>query len=515
MADNEEKDIPPSNIDAEEDQTVKIVRPKKPQGAKVVLESGTDSAIRPSDSTTMAPSPLASSSGDIKGDAPGLVEVSQPTDVDEDVDDQTTKIPAMKPPPKPQGVKLNPAPKAPPPPTMDESAEETVAMDRDDVDIAPAVSKKESGADDQTAKIPPIKKPGADTAPKQEEAKKPETPAVPKPKPPTPPPAEAANTPKKAKTIKLTPLGMGADDDDNAEETLSLDRSSVMNEGMPSSLGGAAPKAPETPKAASKEDDESTVKISKAPATPPKPTEAAAAPPKKDEKAKDDDTVKVDKPTEDSKDEPTVKIGKPPIPEQATPSVPGAKETIKLRPSTATTPPPPKPAGAKPTAASTIKVKPPSETGEAPAAGGVSKKTIRLVPKKKEDAASSAQPNSVKPSSPTVKLPDASDDNSGKSSKKTLKINRPESGAPPPPDKTDASESAAAVAAAEEVAADDKSAEPGIVLTLVACVAFLLLIYLGLLIGGQWAHNEQDADFDYQYIFLKDAVLQPGQAPPR
>jgi len=550
MADNEDRNNVP--IDGEDDQTAKIPRPPKPTGSKVVLNSGTDSAIRPSDATRMAPSPLAGGGGESN-----VVPAPPPAASSDGEDDQTTKIPSLKKPPKPGGVQLKPI--SPPSANGDESMEETVEMDRNEVAIDPSVSIKKDdaaplpkkGDDDKTSKVPMMKSPQA-AAPKpppsvslkpasepkkeEEDVSKEETvdmdkndvvpvkpksgdddktskvPTVKPPQaaaPPAPPKADAPKeeekkeekapaaaeakpadgekseeSPKKSKTIKLKPLDISEEDD--VEETLSMDRSSLMDGSVPSIAGGGGKK------------------------------DEAKAEDKKQPGVDDEATIKIEKPV-------------PKKPAHPTPSVPGAKETIKLRPSGAT-PPPPAEGAAKPAAASTIKVKPtpPPDKG-----GEVSKNTIRLVPKKKDGgAASSAKP--VKPSDPTVKLDEASEDVTQKvkpsaaqtvklpdesgdaaSSKKTLKL-KPKGGpaapplagdgsspAPPPAATTDATE------AEMEGMVPDKSANPGIVMTLVACAVFFLLIYLGLLIGGQWAHNEIDKDFDYQFIFMKDVVKKP------
>jgi hypothetical protein len=397
---------------------------------------------------------------------------------------------APKPPPS---VSLKPAGAPPKEEPKDESKEETVDIDKDDV--APIAPK--GGDDDKTSKVPTMKPPQA-AAPKA-------PPAPPKadaPKEEKAPAAAAEAKPeggakeeakddgaKKSKTIKLKPLDISEDDD--VEETLSMDRSALMDGAVPS-IAGASDKKKEEPKGEGE----------------------------KKAGVEDEATIKIEKPT-------------PKKPAHPTPSVPGSKETIKLRPSGAT-PPPASPGGAKkPAAASTIKVTPPPAAAPAASGGGdVSKRTIKLVPKKDGGGTSSTQ--SAKPSSPTVKLDESGEDvtqkvkapsaqtvklpdasGEGSPSKKTLKL-KPKGGpATPPPGGAPAMDGAPPAAAPsksselEEEVVDDKSAEPGIVLTLVACAVFFLLVYLGLLIGGQWAHNEIDKDFDYQFIFMKDVVKKP------
>ena len=395
--------IPLKKPAGEEDQTAKIPKPLKPGDAKkVVLNSATESTIRPSDATTMAPA-VVPESIDMKQTESGNVAVvgDIPGDVKE----------------------VKPVSATPPP--------------------APATPSSTQGR--KTIKLKPLKK---------------DVPAA-------------------------------ADDDDNAEETLSMDRNALMDgENMPSLAGGPA-------------------------AT-------------KEENLEDESTVKIQKP----------EMAKPAHP---TPIVPGSKETIKLRPST--TPPPP-------IGGAGVTKTEPAAADEAEETLAVSKKTIRLVPKKpgeddstqktpKQEGAApvpgappSAKPSAptvklqepddvtqktARPSAPTVKLPDESPaaaaisapppeagGNAPSSSKKTLKLKAtapataspqaargPDGGGMPPPVAPDAEGPTGGMAAPT---VKEAGSEPGIVMTLVAFVTLVTIAYYVWMVGGQWAEQYQEVE---------------------
>ena len=277
------------------------------------------------------------------------------------------------------------------------------------------------------------------------------------------PPAAISQT-AKSKTIKLKPLKPVNATEDNQEETLSMDRDALLDQDMPSSLGA--------PKAADIEDEA---------------------------------TIKIQKPTTQK-------------PAHPTPSVPGAKETIKLRPSNATPPPP----GGKDTNQETV---------------SMSKKTIRLVPKKPGDTADDSTQKTAKPSAPTVKLGDippaapaaaapppapvapsaqtvkmpepAAQPPKASGGKKTLKLKAtPKAPAAPPvaggaPPALDATEANAKVKgkkgkkqkkAKEPKAPKEKIAgeNPKAMMTIAAVFAFMLIAYYAWMTVGSWAEGEQD-----------------------
>ena len=415
-------------VAGEEDQTAKIQRPVKPVNKPVVPLAGSDDAV-----------PLT------------------PTEDKE----QTAKIPKL---PKPGGseeddkkIVLN-------------SATDSTIKPSDITTMAPAaidIRKTESG------NLEVVDTPASLTAE---------------------PPAQATvapegSTTKGRKTIKLKPLKKEVpEEDENAEETLSMDRSELIEGEGISSLAGGAPAKAEAPKA-----------------------------PVAKENLEDESTVKIQKP----------QITKPAHP---TPIVPGSKETIKLRPST--TPPPP---GADPVAVTQTE---PAAADESEETLAVSKKTIRLVPKKpgeddstqktpKQDAATpaaaaaaAAKPSAptikqkptddvtqktARPSAPTVKLPqpaaEPEADKTAASSKKTLKLKATPSATPPPaatgggmPPPAGASAAKGAGAVAPGPVAAAKGADPGVVMTLVAVLALFAIAYYAWMVGGQWAEQYAEVE---------------------
>ena len=441
-------------------------------------------------------------------------------------DDVTAKIPR---PPKADGIPKKPLLSAeddakPIPTKGDGSEEQTAKIPKIPKPVAPPAAKVDdaaplkpkAGEDDQTAKIPKPLKPGEEkkvvlnsatestirpsdattmapaVVPGAIDMKKtesgnvavvdsiPSAVAEAKPSSATPPPIPAgASSTKGRKTIKLKPLKKDASADDNVEETISMDRDSLLEgEGVPSLAGAPAAS--------------------------------------KDENLEDESTVKIQKP----------EMNKPAHP---TPIVPGSKETIKLRPST-TPPPPVSAAGVTKTAS--------ASADEAEETLAVSKKTIRLVPKKpgdddstqktpKQDAAAatpgapipSAKPSAptvklqepddvtqktARPSAPTVKMPEeapaaSAAPDSPASSKKTLKLKTTQPAAPPPQAAGDPGMPPPDAPGADEQGsvtpiASDAGASPGIVMTLVAVVSLIAIAYFVWIVGGQWAEQYQEVE---------------------
>ncbi len=220
----------------------------------------------------------------------------------------------------------------------------------------------------------------------------------------------------------------------------------------------------------------------------------------------------------------TVKIQKPrPV---ATPTVPGVKQTIKLRPSS-NTPAPDSTEGAAPAA-------PPPAAPQATEGATAAKRTIRLVPKKADATSGGEAAPSAKPSAPTVKLEEPSTQAVPRSAvtvkleepqqqqaaaapsappKRTLKLKPVKSGgeaapaapAMPPPTPSGATDSegmAAAAAAAPPVSMpqeamagmEEKGAdEPSMLFTLAACVTLLVMIYFTWAVVGQFCNNYLDS----------------------
>ncbi len=395
MADKEikkELEINLKKPTTEDDQTAKIPKPPKSVDTdekKVVLNSGTDSAIRPSDATRMAP--------------------------------------AVVPPQK---------------------SEETATLNKKDVQEAV-------------------------------------------PKPPAPVSKEAKGT-----TIKLKPLKpISAEEDSDAEETLSMERDKLLEGDMPSSLGATA-----------------------APAAAPPVAPAVQATHVTPGSIDEEDTIKIQKPT-------TTKPAHP------TPTIPGAKETIKLRPSNTTTPPPAVGQGG-------------SDNSEDQETVSMSKKTIRLVPKKQEQTVSDATQKTAKPSAPTVKLTDSKGPaptvvptapaaptspavapTPAKPSAPTVKLPEPSAGAgapaatsgkrtlklkssaktvavPPPEVATETGQEPAAPGTETDAASaadpktvkspDEKGANPNIIFTIAALFTLILIAYYAWMSVGSWAEVYQD-----------------------
>jgi hypothetical protein len=369
-----------------DDKTAKIPKPLKPGAAgdkKVVLNSGADSAIRPSDATRIAPSPVA----------------------------------------------------APP------GAEETVQMDKSDIKDVPKIASIKKETDDSTKKT--VK-----------------------------PPAPISKT-AKSKTIKLKPLKPVANDEENQEETLSMDRGALLDKDMPSSLGSTPPK-------------EGTLE--------------------------DEDTIKIQKPTSTK-------------PAHPSPAIPGAKETIKLRPSNAT---PPAIAASDEENQETI---------------SMSKKTIRLVPKKPSEMSNDATQKTAKPSAPTVKLggpapaaapppapaaappsaptvklPEPAAEPPAASGKRTLKLKSsaktvvtppPGAAAAPPLDATEPDASTGKPTKEKEPKNVEKSANPGIIFTIAAFFTLVLMAYYAWMAIGQWAEGDQDMTKNASVPGLSGTVRPP------
>lgn len=380
---------------SEDDKTAKIPRPGgAPNDGKVVLKSGADSVIKPSDATRIAPA-IPQPGENAKSPA------------------SPAKPPSPAKPISPQTIKLKPVSDTA---SEDVDAGETVSVDRDDVvaNATPKVAKKNDAA---------------------------------------PLPAK----PAKSKTIKLKPLKPNAapEDDQELGETLSLSRDSLPD--IPAGALGGTTTPPE--------DDEATIKIQK----------------------------------------PTTTKPSHPVPPA---SIPGAKETIKLRPSNNTPPPPP--------SAPTVNLSP-EEAGDVatpPSSDG--KRTIRLVPKSSTD--DDATQRTPKPSDPTVNLKEVAETPvpapaqptpsaqtvkmdtppeapKRASAKRTLKL-KP-TGRPTKTDipkavgstgtvDVDNSDSAVDDAPSFEDAASDSGGEPNIIFTLVAVISLGLLAYYAYLAGTQW-----------------------------
>lgn len=152
-----------------------------------------------------------------------------------------------------------------------------------------------------------------------------------------------------------------------------------------------------------------TIKLK--PLTPKAPSQAAAPAPAPAAAANSEETISMDS---SDLEEPTVKVPKIQV-AATTPSLPGLKQTIKLRPSSAgAEAPASSPAADVKAGSATIKLKPSTITpaaapeAAAPAAkaadlaeektSAIGKQTIRLVPRKPESSAAPA------PSDPTIKL---------------------------------------------------------------------------------------------------------------
>ena len=262
----------------------------------------------------------------------------------------------------------------------------------------------------------------------------------------------------KSKTIKLKPLKPStAADDSNQEETLSMDRGALLDSEMPSLGGGTAG-------------------------------------------VEDEATIKIQKPTTNK-------------PTHPTPNIPGSKETIKLRPSSATPPPAAAPSGTSD-----------QETIS------MSKKTIRLVPKQPGNTSNDATQKTAKPSAPTVKLNDTPSapaapapsaptvkmpegqppqTEAPASAKRTLKLKSTKPAAPPvpqPPPQQGATtgseetlQESQPVTPVEPDKTDDQSAGPNIVLTLVAILAFILVAYYAFMTFGQWQNVYQDGKINVPF----------------
>jgi hypothetical protein len=220
----------------------------------------------------------------------------------------------------------------------------------------------------------------------------------------------------------------------------------------------------------------------------------------------------------DEKVEDTISMDRSELEEESTlqmskPEVPGAKQTIKLRPSSNAPSEEAAPVAAP--ASPTIKLQPAGNGGDDQTVP-LAKQTIKLVPKKPEDAATSASPSATntkavakasaptvqldakkaptgtavamsKPSDPTVKL-------GGESPKKTLQLKKTPTASGPAaatgPDDGEATSSKRRSAPAAQD--DDGVDEPGMVMTLAACATVGILIYLALLVGVQYRNDWED-----------------------
>ncbi|HBC85532.1 MAG TPA: hypothetical protein DCZ94_01120 [Lentisphaeria bacterium] len=217
----------------------------------------------------------------------------------------------------------------------------------------------------------------------------------------------------------------------------------------------------------------------------------------------------------------TVKIQKPrPV---ATPTVPGVKQTIKLRPSSNT----PAPDATEGAGAPPQMMAPPPQAAVPADSAPSAKRTIRLVPKK-ADATSNGEAAAARPSAPTVKLEEPQQaaapsarsaatvkldggDASAQSAppKRTLKLRPVKSGEPaaapamPSPSPAGATDSEMAAMAAgdqsmppvaqaqqESMGAPEKGHdEPSMIFTLAAGLALFTMIYFTWMIVGQYCNN--------------------------
>jgi hypothetical protein len=239
------------------------------------------------------------------------------------------------------------------------------------------------------------------------------------------------------------------------------------------------------------------------------------APEGKKPSLEDEDTIKIQKPTKTK-------------PAHPTPIIPGAKETIKLRPSNAAPVAPP-PAGL-----------PGDEDQETIS---MSKKTIRLVPKKPGTTTDDSTQKTAKPSAPTVKLGDAPPPaaaappaapsaptvklpepaaapppaaaNTGKktlklkSSAKTVVAPPPSGGSTPPPTGATESDMAKSNTQGKKAKNVEKGANPGVVFTIAACFAFILMAYYTWMVIGQWAEGDQDMTKNANVPGLSGTVKAP------
>ncbi|NOY76215.1 MAG: hypothetical protein GXP32_10580 [Kiritimatiellaeota bacterium] len=387
--------------------------------------------------------------------------------------------------------------------------------DNENAEAADAQTNKPVGEDDQTAKIP---RPGqtsddgkvvlnssTDSTIKPSDATR-IAPAIPQVGSENKPPVSPTAKPVSAKTIKLKPVSDAVPDEDrDVGETISVDRKDLESEASPQV---AAPEAAPIAKPTKSK----TIKLK-----PLKPTSSIAA----DNEL--GDTLSLDKDSlsdipadslkssasareADSEDEEaTIKIQKPSSskkPSHPVPNMPGGKETIKLRPSNNTPPPP---------SAPTVNLQDPAQ---APQVEG--KRTIKLVPKKAtEDDATQKTPkppgpsdptvnlkevvetpaaSPPSPSAPTMKMPADGEKAPAKpSAKRTLKLKSAASSAPAAPSPADdatatdtgvpaMSDSSKAPSSIEVM---DTGGEPNIIFTLVALVSLGLLAYFTYLAGTQ------------------------------
>lgn len=292
------------------------------------------------------------------------------------------------------------------------------------------------------------------------------------------PAAQGSVEPKKLKTIKLKPLKTVAPaSSQNTEETISMSRESSSSESQ----------TPST-------DEDATIGINRGVTS-----ETVLAPPMPEENTgspEDDATVKIEK------------VSKQQQGPSAAPSIPGVKQTIKLRPSSSVSDATAPVATQQPASKQTLKLTPtaspaPSapqqgqEAEEAPESGsaGSTKKTIKLVAKK--------------PSAPTVKLDSpastptvsaTSEDAAPSSSKRTLKIRTTSMPPPPAPAQSDmgmATEHGAPPVAeppplagsqqyADQMQGQQADDAPSVLNTIAASISLLALAYFAYQLFSQY-----------------------------
>jgi len=299
----------------EEDQTVKIPKPLKKTDKKVVLNSATDSTIRPSDATTMAPAfemrktetgnveitdaappPLiAKANGDVGG--AGKTPAPVATEAVANKGRKTIKLKPLK-----KDV------------SKDDSVEETMSMDREDLmKNMPSLGGDSNLDDEATVKI-----------------QKPKPTKVPHPTP---------KIPGSKDTIKLRPstttgLEAAIEEDNENDETVSVSKKTIRLVPKKSGDDDATQKTPKLQSNVAKP-SAPTVKLQAQAEDVTQKTPRLSAPTVKLKDSVEDVTQKTPRPSA-----PTVKLPDAPAPEAGAPPAASSKKTLKLK-SSAPPPPPP------------------------------------------------------------------------------------------------------------------------------------------------------------------------------
>ncbi len=312
----------------------------------------------------------------------------------------------------------------------DADVEETVALDRKPIKLA-AKTQPEKTEDDteETAAV--------DRAPVKLAAK-------------TQPEAATGDDAEETAAVDRKPVKAAVKmkaDDSEAGETAAVDRKGTTGE-MPAAEGieetAAIDRKSIKKEVKEEEEAEETAAIPRSKVQPPRPTSPSAPTmvlpqPKTGEEPEKPANVTGEEDVDDIVE--TVAMDRKSVKDAVPRPMPGAKQTIKLRPPTPTTPSGDGATAGKPASASTIKLKPktPGEEAAAPEAKDAepkakAKQTIKLVPKKAATA---------KPSDPTVKVdveeqskqeaPKEEAKAPAKPSAPTIKLNKPPTPAPPKP----------------------------------------------------------------------------------